>query len=208
MDQLYERQSSLGINTQQRVMVVGCGGVGSWVGYFLGLAGVAELELYDGDEIVEHNLNRLPFMRDNIGQPKSVALANLIKKARPDIVVRAYGNFDQWHQENVDAASFMVVSTDSLKSRKMCYEAAKASRCPYIECAAEGNMATVTGSPAEWQSELEDRPGYASVPVFVGPCTLAASIASYYVLLGSSPDKTVHVKWENGEVVVDEAVGV
>lgn len=206
--QLYDRQESLGVNRNQRVMVVGCGGIGAWVAYFLGLAGVAHLELYDSDKIEEHNLNRLPFTPADIGESKSLALARLITKARPDVKVDAYGNFDpEWHRDNVDRAHCMVVSTDSLKSRRVCYEAAQSVSLPYIECGAEGNTCTLTGAPAEWQTELEEHAGYQSVPVFVGPCTLVASMAVYHVLYCMLVKDTINVNF-NGALKINVAQGV
>jgi ThiF family len=198
-NQLYTRQESLGIDRDQSIMVVGCGGIGSWVGYFLGLAGVKELHLYDGDDISVHNLNRLPFTPGDIGTPKSLALANLIKAARPDSEVLAYGAFDpEWHAERLKECNRVVVSTDTLRSRRMVYNAiAGPSKDKYIELGADGHGLTVTGAPAEWSTKAEDEPGYQSVPVFVGPCTLAASIASYYILLRKPLTDTFRVDWDD-----------
>lgn len=52
----------------------------------------------------------------------------------------------------------------------------------YIEAAAEGEYGSATGSPAEWSSDLESKPGYESVPVHVGPCVIAASLAAHHIL--------------------------
>lgn len=211
---LYDRQESLSIIQDQTVLVVGCGGVGAWCGYFLGLAGVKRLHLFDSDTISEHNLNRLPFTPADIGTGKSVALAGLIREARPDIeVVRAYGNFDpERHGELAYSADAVVTSTDSLKSRRMVYDAVKGRResrfMRYYELGADGHGASISGAPAEWSNSLEEEAGYQSVPVFVGPCTLAASIASYYVLLGQPIEDTFRADWIGTGLTIRQYVGV
>jgi ThiF family len=199
---LYTRQESLGILRDQTVLVVGCGGIGSWVGYFLGLAGVARLELFDGDVISDHNLNRLPFTPAHVGRYKSEALAELVRVARPEITVRAHGDFDpEYHIDTLRSSDSVVVSTDSLKSRRMVYDAVRKDGVPntrYYELGADGHGMSVSGAPAEWSNALEDELGYQSVPVFVGPCTMAASIAAYYVLLGKPITDTIRVDWKDG----------
>jgi hypothetical protein len=200
---IYQRQSTLGIDRDQCVMVVGCGGIGSWLGYFLGLAGVRTLHLYDGDKIEEHNLNRLPFTPAHVGRFKSDALAELIKAARPEVEVVAHAHFDpEFDVEVLVGANWVVCSTDSLKSRRMVYKAAKGKGIKYLECGADGHVGSVTSAPAEWATDAENLPGYQSVPVFVGPCVVAAGIASYFVLLGGEPGATYRVEWE------DEGLGV
>lgn len=210
-ESIYTRQESLGIIRNQAVSVIGCGGIGAWVGYYLGLAGVRDLRLFDGDDITDHNLNRLPFTPADIGKSKSVALAALIGAARPEAELSAYGNFDPtWHRSHLSESSAVVVSTDSLKSRKMVYEAARvAGTSRYYELGADGFGATVTGEPAEWSTEAENEPGYQSVPVFVGPCTLAASIAAYYILQGKPIKDTFRIDWDDDAGLrVNHYVGV
>lgn len=198
---LYDRQDTLGLIQDQTVMVVGCGGIGSWLGYFIGLAGVRRLELFDGDTIEAHNLNRLPFTPADIGRYKSEALAALIKRARPDIEVNAYGHFDPlWHSDILATAHRVVVSTDSLRSRQMVYKAMRDVHMTgpnkYVELGADGHGLTVTGQPADWSTEAENEPGYQHVPVSVAPCTLAASIGAYYVLLGQPLLDTFRIDWD------------
>jgi hypothetical protein len=215
MEEIYRRQETLGINRDQTVLVVGCGGIGSWLGYFLALAGVRRLELFDGDKIEEHNLSRLPFTPRDIGRYKSECLAELITRARPEVEVTAHAHFDaEWHgQRNgvMDGADWVVVTTDSHKSRKMVFEAVKVlnttyltNPTKYLECGADGHSGSVTGAPAEWVTEAEAEPGYQSVPVFVAPCTWAASVAAYYILLSGSDtllDSTYRVNWSDSNGV-------
>ena len=209
---VYDRQESLGINRDQSVLIVGCGGIGSWMGYFLGLAGVRELHLFDGDRIETHNLNRLPFTPGDIGKFKSNALSELIRISRPEALVSTYGHYrpDMFpdHLTLAQAADWVICSTDSLGSRRMVRESLLGSAAKYLELGADGMGATVTTEPAEWSTPAEEQPGYQSVPVFVGPCTLAASIAAYYVLKGVVPQETFRVDWSSAGLRIGQYQGV
>ncbi|WP_441288419.1 HesA/MoeB/ThiF family protein [Sorangium sp. KYC3313] len=54
-----------------RVAIVGVGGIGTWLSFLLGAAGVGHIKLIDGDLIEESNLTRqLYFTPRDIGKPK------------------------------------------------------------------------------------------------------------------------------------------
>lgn len=206
---LYERHDGLGIIQQQHVAIIGCGGIGSWIALYLGLAGVTDIDIYDSDIISENNLNRFPLGPDSIGLNKAEAMAIHIQSLRRDINVIPRQNFEpEIHSDKLRQYRWVVVTTDSLKSRQMVHlevlkcrkEHGVDSYPGYIECGADGHHATVTFSPATFATSEEEQPGYRSVPVFVGPCTLAASVAAYYVLLGSVKDyqRTIQATWGNG----------
>lgn len=203
-DSLYLRQSTLGINQAQRVAIIGCGGIGSWISLFIGLAGVRYIEIYDADEISIHNLNRFPLGPDAIGKVKSVAMAEHISRLRPGVVVTPRGHFNP-ELHSLHNCDWMVVSTDSLKSRRMIYAQARLDSgygTKYIECGADGHRMTVTFEPAAFATDEEDQPGYRSVPVFVGPCVMAASIAAYYILLGEPQQLTYGAEWDGSSLTV------
>lgn len=66
------------------VAVVGCGGLGSNVAAMLLRSGVRTLTLIDFDLVEESNLNRQLFFRDQIGQPKTEALAATLLRIDPE----------------------------------------------------------------------------------------------------------------------------
>jgi len=66
------------------VAVVGCGGLGSNVAAMLLRSGVRTLTLIDFDLVEESNLNRQLFFRDQIGQPKTEALAETLLRIDPE----------------------------------------------------------------------------------------------------------------------------
>src|SRR5208283_240197 len=87
------RQESLNLRLPRGVLVVGCGGVGSWIAYFLALAGCRNLWLFDGDLVSDHNRNRLLVPPSAIGKPKSEAVADTIRLFRPDAHLISLGAF-------------------------------------------------------------------------------------------------------------------
>ena len=59
-------------------IIIGAGGVGSWVVSQLAQFGVRHFTLLDDDVVKPHNLNRSVFSRESIGLPKTQALAEML----------------------------------------------------------------------------------------------------------------------------------
>ena len=66
------------------VAIVGCGGLGSNVAAMLLRSGVRTLTLIDFDAVDASNLNRQLFFRDQIGRPKTEALAETLLRIDPE----------------------------------------------------------------------------------------------------------------------------
>jgi hypothetical protein len=194
-----ERQKAIPLQIPSCVAVVGCGGVGSWLALFLALAGVPELWLFDNDTISESNLNRIPLSSKDVGRPKSTALAEAIKALRPSCTVTGLSHFTPDLAKLIELqhhAIWVACTTDTWASRKMAYEWSKAEFISYIEAASEGEDGSVANSPADFASELETQPGYASVPVWVGPCVSAAMMAAAHILHGMNVRaETLRLGW-------------
>lgn len=72
------------------VALVGCGGLGSNAANMLVRSGVGELTLIDFDVVDESNLNRQLFFRDQLGRPKTEALAETLRRINPDVVLHLF----------------------------------------------------------------------------------------------------------------------
>jgi hypothetical protein len=167
------------------VAIVGCGGVGSWVAQFLALAGCPEIWIFDGDILEIHNLNRIPLPKSAVGQSKAAAMAEAIRTLRPDCSVISGGRFGPKLAEQLWGSAvpqWIICTTDTHHSREMVYKWAGDHGVNYIEAAAEGDQGSTTGEPADFATVDETNPGYASVPVWVGPAVMSASIAVAHVL--------------------------
>lgn len=186
----YSRQRALKLTIPRSVWVIGSGGVGYWTGFTLALSGVRELVLFDHDTVSDSNRNRIPYSQSDIDQTalKSEVLAEHILHIRPDSVVVAIGRWSKELADQLERPEWIIATTDTHASRLACSEWAKANGVNYLEAAAEGEFGSVTGSPADFATPEENHPGYASVPVWAGPCLAAAYLAASYVLHGRNPD--------------------
>lgn len=87
-----------------RVLVVGLGGVGSWVVEALARSGVGALTLMDGDDVCVSNINRqLHAVLDAVGKPKADVMAARVRAINPACRVRARAEF--FHRDD-EAAPF------------------------------------------------------------------------------------------------------
>ena len=92
----YSRQESLDRTLERNTyskestnIIVGCGGIGFWLGIMLAMLGHKSFVLIDGDTLDNSNLNRLPVPQTWTGVNKAVALRKTIRTLRPDTLVMA-----------------------------------------------------------------------------------------------------------------------
>jgi tRNA A37 threonylcarbamoyladenosine dehydratase len=79
---------------QSHVVVIGVGGVGSWVVESLSRSGIGQLTLIDMDHVSESNINRqLPALDSTLGQAKVQALKNRIAEINADCKVDCVEDF-------------------------------------------------------------------------------------------------------------------
>ena len=76
------------------VMVIGIGGVGSWVAESLARSGVGALTLVDMDDVCITNTNRqIHAIKEAVGTPKVSAMAKRIRSINPDCELREVVDF-------------------------------------------------------------------------------------------------------------------
>jgi tRNA A37 threonylcarbamoyladenosine dehydratase len=93
LQRLYGVQGAQNIR-QAHVVVVGIGGVGSWVAEALARSGVARLTLIDMDHIAESNINRqIHALTSTTGQAKVEAMRERIALIHPQCQVDAVDDF-------------------------------------------------------------------------------------------------------------------
>ncbi|HRI13234.1 MAG TPA: tRNA threonylcarbamoyladenosine dehydratase [Verrucomicrobiota bacterium] len=86
--------TGLGRLRSAHVMIVGIGGVGSWVAEALARSGVGALTLVDLDDVCVSNVNRqLHALNGSIGQPKVEVMADRIRAIHPECRVVAVPEF-------------------------------------------------------------------------------------------------------------------
>jgi tRNA A37 threonylcarbamoyladenosine dehydratase len=104
-----------------RVMVIGVGGVGTWVAEALARTAVGRIDLVDLDDVCVTNTNRqLVALSSTVGRPKAEAMAERLRDISPDIDARAELRFftERTAEELVEPGIDVVVDAiDSVKHK-------------------------------------------------------------------------------------------
>lgn len=138
----YARQLALegfGIDGQQRlhdgsVLIVGAGGLGSPVAYYLAAAGVGHIGIIDGDAVDTSNLQRQIIHRTaDIGRPKAMSAKEKLTALNPNAEITAYTGFltEDNGAELISGYDFIVDATDSLRAKFLINDLCVASRKPF-----------------------------------------------------------------------------
>ena len=118
-----------------RVLLVGCGGLGSPVAMYLAAAGVGSLTLLDFDTVDETNLQRQVLFREtDIGKPKAEAARENLLRLNSHIAVRAVTA--KISAENADQLiaqhDIVVDATDNFAARYVIGDACSAHGKPLV----------------------------------------------------------------------------
>lgn len=100
---------------ERNVTVVGIGAVGSELAAALAAAGVGHISLIDPDTMNFENVHRHVLGMDSVGSPKADALACLLTKQFPHLVITGYASsFEACvaaHPEHIRATDLLVLAT-------------------------------------------------------------------------------------------------
>ena len=182
---LYARQEQLALTVPKQVALVGCGGIGFWVGLQLAMAGVPHLDLIDPDMVEKSNLNRLPLSESSLGFPKVHALRDLVHELRPDTTVVAYPiPVTEFLLKTMQITALMDC-TDDYNVQLMCYKYCCSNSIRYIRAGYNGGThITVTSTVAEWDANPDvASTRYAVVPSWVAPAVAAAALVLVKLML-------------------------
>ncbi len=127
----------------KRVVILGCGALGSHVALFLAQAGAGLLVLRDNGVVKPGILVRQLFDDDDIGRPKATALATRLKRLRPDIEVlpktgdvsTAMVSEDDW----TDGCDFVIDCTASVVVQMRLEELRRTTHIPIISMMISGD---------------------------------------------------------------------
>lgn len=125
------------------VAVFGVGGVGSYTVEALIRGGVGRLFLFDGDTVSQTNINRqLVATTKTIGKNKVDVAAGHCLEVNPEAQIHAEKLFfNEENAGNVDFGKFdyVVDAIDTVSSKILLIEKAKAADVPVISCMGAGN---------------------------------------------------------------------
>jgi vacuolar-type H+-ATPase subunit F/Vma7 len=179
---LYDRQKDLPLKIPEHVIVVGAGGVGSWVALGFALAGTRKLTIIDPDKVEESNRNRTLFKDSQVGMSKVAAIAELIAERRKGCDVTTMQRLAK------DVPSFVAVA--SFKNA-VCIDCRDAidplpeffPPCP-ITGGYDGVMITMHRAPDLSHVLGDDNIQYTRTPSYLVPPMLIASMIIDEVLRG------------------------
>jgi Dinucleotide-utilizing enzymes involved in molybdopterin and thiamine biosynthesis family 1 len=125
------------------ILVFGIGGVGSYVVEALARSGVGTLTLVDNDEVMISNINRqLVALHSTIGKFKTEVAKERVKDINPNILVHTYQTFYDAQTSRLfdfKEYDYVVDAIDTVTSKLLIIEQAKASKTPVISCMGTGN---------------------------------------------------------------------
>lgn len=138
-----------GVDPAQRlfdshVVVVGIGGVGSWVVEALARSGVSCLTLIDMDHVAESNINRqVHALEGTVGQAKIQAMADRVAQIHPACQVNLVDDFvtpDNWPGllAPLDAPNVVVDACDNMLAKVAMASWAMRSQTPFVTVGAAG----------------------------------------------------------------------
>jgi len=129
--------------SKAHVLVFGVGGVGSYVVEALARSGVGTLTLVDNDEVMISNINRqLVALHSTIGKFKTEVAKERVKDINPNILVHTYQTFYDAQTSRLfdfKEYDYVVDAIDTVTSKLLIIEQAKASKTPVISCMGTGN---------------------------------------------------------------------
>jgi len=143
MQEIFSRQimmKDIGEAGQQKladasVLVVGCGGLGAPVLYYLTAMGVGHIGLCDGDTVSLPNLNRqILFTMDDISKPKAGTAGKRLTALNPELVTTVYDRFmDKGLAESIIPDYDVVVDClDNFDARFVINDACVAAGKPLV----------------------------------------------------------------------------
>jgi molybdopterin/thiamine biosynthesis adenylyltransferase len=131
---------------QSSVLIIGCGGLGGFVGEMLARIGVGNLMVCDGDVFEEHNLNRQNFSTPKtLGHFKAEVLKESLEAINPALHVKSISHFfepktDAFLLDSVD------VIVDALDNPEL--------KCTLATLCQQKNKAFVHGAIAGYYSQF------------------------------------------------------
>jgi len=130
----------LGIEGQQklksaRVLVIGCGGLGSPILLYLAAAGVGTIGIVDGDRVDDSNLQRqVLYGSESVGKPKVAETKQRLTSLNPFIRVETY--FENLSAQNalsiLESYDFVVDGSDNFPTRYLVNDACVLLHKPLI----------------------------------------------------------------------------
>lgn len=184
-EEMTDRQQSLNLKYYEYGIVIGVGGIGSWVALNLALSGqVNKLYLFDDDKVENSNLNRTPFKLTHIDRPKVLALKELILERRINLEIIACNRRfteDSAKEIKIRYPDICPKSIVTIDCRDDSYQDLKLLPGKAWKLGYNGLEISIDGNPRE-TVVMGDTTGYEVTPSFLLPSQLIANLVINQVL--------------------------
>ena len=212
----FHRQVQLwGEATQQslqtkKIVIIGCGGLGSSLAYALGSSGIGEIHLVDFDEVSVHNIHRqIAFKVDDVGKFKATVVKESIECRCPYVNVYAHiGRLEDFVAQKIDI-DLIIDATDNLPTRDLIDTYAKEVNTPWLYGSVEafnGQVCFFEKSSFKVFQISNKTPSGITAPIVMHIASLQANLALRY-LAGLSVKKDLlyylYIN-EEGEVITQK----
>jgi len=180
---IYNRQSGIENFSDSSAIIIGLGGIGSWIALDLALIGVGTLILIDPDKLESSNLNRTLYKLNQIGSYKTLAIKDLISERRPDSIVLTIEETFYPQLLEKYKVDFIFDATDNLATRSLIQQHFTNNlSIPYCKTGYDGFQATISINDFESGRWGEDG-SYTVVPSFFGTPQILSALAVIEMLL-------------------------
>ncbi|WP_457605495.1 HesA/MoeB/ThiF family protein [Nitratifractor sp.] len=170
----------------KRVLIVGCGGLGSTLAMALGGSGIGAIDLVDFDEVSLHNIHRqIVFTLEDEGRNKAVVTAELIVRKNPFVTVRAFErDFESFAAETEESYDLILDATDNLPVREKIDAWARERGTPWIYASVEefnGQVCFFDRADFGVFAVSDHRPGGIAAPIVMQIGSFQANLALRYL---------------------------
>lgn len=127
--------------SRAKVLVIGAGGLGSSVLYYLVAGGVGNIKFVDCDRVEESNLNRqILHFTDDIGRPKVFSAYEKLSRLNPFVnLAPIYIKVDEKSLDFLlDDVDIVVDCLDNMETRFLLNDVCYGRGIPLVHCAVEG----------------------------------------------------------------------
>ena len=117
------------------ITMIGAGGLGSIILYYLAAAGVGNIKIVDNDVVSLSNLQRqILFKNEDLGKKKVLAAKKNLLSLNPLINIEIYDNkfTEKNYREYIDGCNLLIDGTDNFKSKSAISKVSFSERIPLV----------------------------------------------------------------------------
>ncbi len=182
--QLWGEATQASLQTK-KIVIIGCGGLGSSLAYALGSSGIGEIHLVDFDEVSVHNIHRqIAFKIGDEGKLKADIVKTSIQERCPYVKVYAHiGRLEDFTCKGI-AVDLIIDATDNLPTRAMMDAYAKSVQTPWLYGSVEafhGQVCLFEKSSFSAFKISDKKPSGIAAPIVMHIASLQANLALRYL---------------------------